>query len=109
MKYISPDKTVDASTCLFPDKTWFIRNIPHAELCVELDLMVYTLLTTKDEATVDTYREYPRFMQYIAETNSICSDVESVELATPSDSLIERLLKLFKSIITTLVNVIANI
>lgn len=28
-KYISPDKQVDASTCLFPDTTWFIKNANH--------------------------------------------------------------------------------
>ncbi len=27
--YISPDKKVDASTCLFPDTTWFIKNKHH--------------------------------------------------------------------------------
>lgn len=29
-KYYSKDKLVDASTCLFPDYTWFIRGINHA-------------------------------------------------------------------------------
>lgn len=28
-KYISPDLQIDASTCLFPDRTWFIKNIEH--------------------------------------------------------------------------------
>lgn len=27
--YISPDKKVDASTCLFPDTTWFVKNKHH--------------------------------------------------------------------------------
>lgn len=29
-KYYSKDKLIDASTCLFPDYTWFIRGINHA-------------------------------------------------------------------------------
>ncbi len=29
-KYYSKDKLVDASTCLFPDYTWFVRGINHA-------------------------------------------------------------------------------
>lgn len=109
MKYISPDKTVDASTCLFPDKTWFIRNIPHAETCDELDTMIYTLLKSKKEATVDAYKEYPRFMQYIAATESVCPDVESVELVALPDGFVERLIKLFKSIVTLLVNTVAGL
>ena len=28
-KYISPDKQIDASTCLFPDYTWFIKGCSH--------------------------------------------------------------------------------
>ena len=28
-KYISPDKKIDASTCLFPETTWFIKNKHH--------------------------------------------------------------------------------
>ena len=28
-KYISPDRMVDASTCLFPDTTWFFWGCPH--------------------------------------------------------------------------------
>ena len=27
--YISPDRQIDASTCLLPDTTWFIKNINH--------------------------------------------------------------------------------
>lgn len=28
-KYISPDKQIDASTCLFPEYTWFIKGAIH--------------------------------------------------------------------------------
>lgn len=28
--YISPDRQIDASTCLLPDNTWFFKNINHA-------------------------------------------------------------------------------
>lgn len=30
-KYLSPDKGVDASTCAFPDNTWFFYNQPHED------------------------------------------------------------------------------
>ena len=29
MKYISADKKIDASTCLFPDTTWFVKDLHH--------------------------------------------------------------------------------
>lgn len=109
MKYISPDKTVDASTCLFPDKTWFIRNIPHAESCDDVDTMIYTLLNAETEATVDTYEQYPRFMQYIAKDDTVCPDVDSVELVKVPDSFIARVIKLLKSIIVTIINAFAKV
>ncbi|MCQ2462874.1 MAG: hypothetical protein MJ177_05650, partial [Clostridia bacterium] len=28
--YISPDRMIDASTCMFPQKTWFVKNMPHS-------------------------------------------------------------------------------
>ena len=28
-KYISPDKKIDASTCIFPETTWFVKNKHH--------------------------------------------------------------------------------
>ncbi len=28
-KYVSPDKIIDASTCMLPDNTWFIKGIQH--------------------------------------------------------------------------------
>ncbi|MBQ6874173.1 MAG: hypothetical protein IJO24_07780 [Clostridia bacterium] len=31
-KYISPDKKIDASTCLFPETTWFVKNKHHDTL-----------------------------------------------------------------------------
>lgn len=30
-RYVSPDKIVDASTCLFPENTWFVKNLHHDE------------------------------------------------------------------------------
>ena len=30
-KYVSPDKVIDASTCVLPDNTWFIKDILHLQ------------------------------------------------------------------------------
>lgn len=65
-KYVSPDKTVDASTCLFPEKTWFVKNFihTHSQLLPELTMAV---LYADEEVTCDTYEAYPRFMIYADE------------------------------------------
>ncbi len=106
MKYISPDKTVDASTCLFPTKTWFIRNMQHSWNCDSLDTMIHTLLNAKKEATVSTYKQYPRFMKYDAREDIICPDDESVELRTLPENLIESVVIFFKELIKIFASII---
>jgi hypothetical protein len=63
MEYISPDKTIDAYTCLFPEKTWFVRNLEHSESCEGIDPMIYTLLDCEKEADINSFEDYPRFMK----------------------------------------------
>ena len=75
--YISPDKTVDASTCLFPEKTWFIKNLQHGQ--TDMTSPLYSsLLFGIDEATCDNY-ELARFTAYDAETDSIVEDTSEPE------------------------------
>ena len=62
-KYISPDKSIDASTCLFPEKTWFVKNYIHTHSTL-LPELVMAILYADEEVTVDTYEAYPRFMIY---------------------------------------------
>ena len=99
MKYISPDKTIDASTCLFPDKTWFIRNMPHSLENDELEIMIANLLRSEEEATVDTYEQYPRFMKYVMADDSICPDDENVAVRTLPENIIQSIINFFRELI----------
>ena len=62
-KYISPDKQVDASTCLFPDYTWFTKNSTHT-LRTDAEVRVmYSVITADHQLTVDDFN-YGQFMVY---------------------------------------------
>ena len=52
-KYIAPDKMVDASTCLFPDYTWFTKNITHSYWTWTENALLYTVITADRQYTVD--------------------------------------------------------
>ena len=55
-KYISPDKQIDASTCLFPDYTWFVKGCAHGFYSTnERDL----ILTTIDADRQLTVNDFP--------------------------------------------------
>lgn len=60
-KYISPDKQIDASTCLFPDNTWFIKNLIH-DFPYQVDNMMATL--AEDPGNTVESTQYGQFLQY---------------------------------------------
>ncbi len=68
-KYISPDKQIDASTCLLPDNTWFIKNVDHRY--TEAVHLLITDLVDNPRCTVDTLGTYGQFLnakdQYVLE------------------------------------------
>ena len=68
-KYVSPDKQVDASTCLFPDSTWFIKGASHAHWTDEEIQILYDVVSADRQLTVkDT--EISQFMVYTYEDDT---------------------------------------
>lgn len=101
MKYISPDRTVDASTCLFPEKTWFIKNAYHSEN--EVTEQFYDLLLfSKEEATCDN-SEMSRFMLYDRENGEVVTD-ESVPVKAEKPTMFDRIFNFIKAIINKLID-----
>lgn len=77
-EFISPDKTVDASTCLFPEKTWFIKYAKHSDNYDDLDYLVDCILFSEEEITVYSLEDYPRFMIYKSDIDRIIPDTEEI-------------------------------
>ena len=101
MKYISPDKTIDASTCLFPDKTWFIKNAYHSE--PDITKPYYDkLLFTAEEATCDN-SEVPRFMLYDRENDIVTAD-ESVPQKTEKPTMFSIIFNFIKAFINKILD-----
>ncbi len=66
---LSPDRKVDASTCLLPDNTWFIKGAPHVPCNYGSDIakMLFWLMSTDSQPTVTTNELYPQFQYTDAE------------------------------------------
>ena len=60
-KYISPDRQIDASTGLFPDQTFYLKNLRHDYYCDSAEYLVQMVAYTPD-LTVDTLPELPQFL-----------------------------------------------
>ncbi len=78
-KYVNPEKNIDASTCMFPDQTWFINHYKHEKINNSLEEMMDALLYSTGQATVESFQEYPQYLSFNAEDNSITEDEGSKE------------------------------
>ena len=60
-KYISPDKQIDASTCAFPDYTWFTKGAVHNDRTVSFARLWELFLDSEETPTVDSFADFPQF------------------------------------------------
>lgn len=69
-RYISPDKQIDASTCLFPNTTWFIKNLYHTAFPDCVNGLVSDIVNN-DGFTVDSNPEYTQYLVYDKEADTL--------------------------------------
>ena len=72
-KYVSPDKTIDASTCALPDSTWFVKDLMHCFVIQDQDLMglFVELVTGPTAAEVDDIYASTGYTQFLQMDNGI--------------------------------------
>ncbi len=74
-KYISPDKQIDASTCLFPDYTWFTKGSSHSNWTTAECRLLYSVITSDKQLTVDDF-DIGQFMVYDNDTKVMSTMTE---------------------------------
>ena len=81
--HLSADRQIDASTCMFPEQTWFIRDMAHVDYPVgeSADFIIW-LAASDEQLTVRDSEKYPQFMKYDSSENTL-SPVAS-ELLKPT-------------------------
>lgn len=105
-KYISPDKQIDASTCLFPEYTWFIKGAIHDDWTKEEDRIILTVSSSDERITVNNLDGRPQFLVYDRDNDTVYPmtedncNTESYEIDKKPDTkgskLFNALLTLFK-------------
>ena len=61
--HVSPDNTIDASTCAYPEYTWFVRGNPHNGFgSAYRDFLTWAVLYD-GQPTVRSSKLYPQFIQ----------------------------------------------
>ena len=81
-KYISPDLSIDASTALFPDTTWYVQNLNHDCYPWALYPVIYRILRHGEQPlTVFSEKNLPQYLIY--EKNE--DNVETIKPMTEED------------------------
>lgn len=62
-RYISPDLKIDASTCIYPDSTWFVKNSSHSKYTKAETKLLYDVVSAPTQLTVNDFI-YSQFMVY---------------------------------------------
>lgn len=87
--HVSADLQIDASTCLYPDITWFGKNLKHdaasrfwADL---IDIIIYS----DEQITIWDYSDYPQFMVKYEDSFLVPLTEENATYAVPfEDTLV---------------------
>lgn len=112
--YVSDDVMIDSSTGLFPNYTWYVRDIHHDIFPASIDSLMLKVFHTKNQVTVRTYDEYPQFMSYDSTTNKLSPVTEPVTNGSSSGTGImsgawQRLLNIFLSFFRIIKNLFSII
>lgn len=79
-EYISPDRSIDASTARFADRTWYIKEMEHSQSNSDLDKLINKIIYSTEEFTVYTDPEFPRFLKCDNKTNTLSPDIPEKEI-----------------------------
>lgn len=58
-KYVSPDKEIDASTCVLPDNTWFVKGVRHVDFWynTEISKFIAEIITTNKKLSISSVKK----------------------------------------------------
>ncbi|MDO4380718.1 MAG: hypothetical protein Q4D20_07590, partial [Clostridia bacterium] len=83
-KYVSGDKIIDAGSCLYPDSTWFVKNLDHSLMPGVLENFCATLIAKENQPTVFDSERYPQFMVYDKRDGALVplNDISDIDSST---------------------------
>ncbi|MBQ7118166.1 MAG: hypothetical protein IJN88_08155 [Clostridia bacterium] len=106
-KYISPDLKIDASTCLFPERTWFIKDLHHDFFGplqnVSMEIMRYDM-------TVESGR-LPQFVTHIGNNDDTNGEnlIPTVGTDEDADKIPNSIIHSAMRFITALINLFTKL
>ncbi len=105
--YISPDKQVDTSTCLFPETTWVIKNVHHDDFDRSGKALAEKFLSGTGVTVENSGFARFRVNDYSSNTVSDmtadnCGDIDFMTHPTDNPTLFSKLIALFRWLVSLL-------
>ena len=113
--YVSKDCIIDSSTCLFPDNTWFIKNLDHGNFPTCVDDFMYEVFSTKGQYTIRSNKSYPQYLEYKSDntltpvTQVNQNDLDKDGGSSGVSSLLSIFLKTFMNVFGVLIKIVFGI
>lgn len=107
--HVSVDGIIDASTCAFPEKTWFIKYNKHVGIPYNTDchkLLTY-LVTSESYVNVHSDESYPQFVSYNKNTGKLTSltgEEINPDITSGKAPFFYRLVEIIRSLIVSVKN-----
>ena len=101
LQLIAPNGAIDASTCLFPNQTWFVRNYKHTQKDPAMDAFTATLLRADGQKTVNDFSNYPQFLFFDKVVRDLRPDMNQIAQAV---SWRDDFRKLFRQLLDRFLN-----
>lgn len=83
--HISADNQIDASTCAFPDITWFAKNVRHSAGDEYFEVLCDLIIYSDSQVTVWDYAEYPQYLINLDGASLVPLTAENAVKAVPYD------------------------
>ncbi len=94
--HISPENVIDASTCAFPEYTWFFRGNGHADFGDEYCEFIEWAIRYDGQPTVRISKNYPQFMAESEGKISPATAKEAVDNRRDEDIIVTSLYEMIK-------------
>ena len=69
--HLSCDNVIDASTCIYPEYTWFVKDMMHTWYSIGYYHFTWWLAQSASQPTVNDTEEYPQFLLNNQETDTL--------------------------------------
>ncbi len=99
-RYVSTDKQIDASTCLLPDHTWYIKNVDHRDMPDSITALFEAIYEYDGYMTVWDDEAYPQYLFFDHATQTM-SPLTTENMNTNEDwnmGYFQRLARMFRQL-----------